>query len=135
MSFITIKQTNNKFVDVDLSFMMHPSSNDIAEKLNENAVIASIKNLCATRQYERPFHPELSSQVYDLLFEPLTHVVAATIKRTLTYVINNFEPRVNILMLDVQDSADSNSLQVILHFNIVGTVNTIKTAFLLERTL
>ena len=135
MSFVAIKQVNNKFIDLDLSFAKHPITRDVAEKINENAVIASIRNLCSTRKYERPFHPELSAQVFDLLFEPLTPTVEATLSRTIQYVINNYEPRAEVLFVEVKDSPDDNSVLVTLLFNIVGTVNTIKTSFYLERTL
>lgn len=114
---------------------MHPATKDVSEKVNANAIITSIRNLCSTRMYESPFHPEISSQIYDLLFEPLTPTVAATLKKVITYVINNFEPRANILYLDVKDSPENNSIMIILWFNIIGTTNTIKTSFFLERTL
>lgn len=135
MSLVTIKQTNKKFVDLDLSFSKHPVSKDVSKKVNESAVIASIKNLVTTRKYDRPFHPELSSQIYDLLFEPLTPAVAATLNRTIKYVIENFEPRAEVLLIDVADTQDVTAIQVTIYFRIVGTVETIKTSFFLERVL
>lgn len=135
MSFVTIKQTNNKFIDLDLSFVIHPVNGDIGKKVNESAVIASIKNLVMTRLYDRPFHPEISSQVYDLLFEPLNPGTAAALKRAILYVINNFEPRAEVQLIDVQESPDTNAIEVTLFFSIIGSVNTIKTTFFLERLL
>lgn len=135
MSLVTIKQVNKKFVDIDLSFMRHPVTGDLVKRVNENAVITSIKNLVMTRMYDRAFHPEISSQVMGLLFEPDTPGTSSTIKRTIEYVIENFEPRAEVLMIDVQDDPDNNALAVTIYFRIVGTVDTIKIQFALERLL
>ena len=135
MSFVQITQTNNQFVDIDISFIMHPVTRDVAEKVNANAIIASIKNLVTTKMYERPFHPELSCQVNDLLFEPLIGGVAAAMKRSILYVINNYEPRADVQLIDVQETPDNNSIQVTILFSIVGTTNTVQATFTLERTI
>jgi len=135
MSSVIIKTTNNRFIDLDLSMGKHPVSDDILKKTNVNAIIASIKNLVMTGMYERPFHPELSSQVYDLLFEPLTPTIADILQRTIVYCINNFEPRVEVLLVEVSPDEDNSAISVLLVFRIVGTLETIKTTFFLERTL
>lgn len=135
MSLVSIKQVNKKFVDIDLSFARHPATNDIVKRVNENAVISSIKTLVLTRMYDRAFHPELSSQVYDLLFEPGVPGTSATLKRTIQYVIENFEPRAEVLMIDAQDDPDNNAISITIYFRIVGTNDTIKTQFNLERLL
>ena len=135
MSLVTIKQVNKKFVDIDLSFAKHPVTGDVVKKVNESAVIASIKNLVMTRMYDTPFHPEVSSQVNDLLFEPLTPGTSAVLKRTIQYVIENFEPRAEVLMIDTKEEPEQNAISITIYFRIVGTVDTIKTQFFLERLL
>lgn len=135
MSMVEFKIIKKKFVDLDLSMTKHPVTKDVSKKVNEAAIIASIKNLVMTRLYGRPFHPELSSQVSDLLFEPLTQNTAATLKRVIKYVIDNFEPRVEILLIDVTDDPDNSAIAVTLVFRIVGVSENIKTQFFLKRTL
>jgi phage baseplate assembly protein W len=135
MSLVEVKVTKKRFVDVDMSFNRHPVSSDIGKKVNESAIIASIKNLVLTRIYGRPFHPELSSQVYDLLFEPLTPGTGDILKRTIKYVIENFEPRAEVLLIEVSDTPDESAIQVVLVIRMVGTVENIKTQFLLKRSL
>ncbi len=135
MSMVEFKIVKKKFVDLDFSMAKHPVTKDVSKKVNEAAIIASIKNLVMTRLYGRPFHPELSSQVSDLLFEPLTQNTAATLKRVIKYVIDNFEPRVEILLIDVTDDPDNSAISVTLVFRIVGVSENIKTQFFLKRTL
>ena len=135
MSMVEFKIVKKKFVDLDVSMAKHPITKDVSKKVNEAAIIASIKNLVMTRLYGRPFHPELSSQVSDLLFEPLTQNTAATLKRVIKYVIDNFEPRVEILLIDVTDDPDNSAIFVTLVFRIVGVSENIKTQFFLKRTL
>jgi phage baseplate assembly protein W len=135
MSMVELKVTKKKFVDLDFSFARHPITNDVSKKVNESAIVAAVKNLVLTRRYDRPFHPELSSQVHDMLFEPLTSTTAETLKRTIYYVINNFEPRVEVLLIDVQDVSDFSEIQVTIVFKIIGSVDTIKTQFFLQRSL
>ena len=65
--------TNENFVrdfrDLDLSFNIHPVRKDVNVHKSERAVINSIKNLVLTNHYERPFQPELGSNIRRLLFE------------------------------------------------------------------
>lgn len=135
MSMVELKVTKKKFVDLDFSFARHPVTSDVSKKVNESAIVASVKNLVMTRKYDRPFHPELSSQVHDMLFEPLTSMTSETLKRTIYYVINNFEPRVEVLLIDVEDVSDFSEIRVTIVFKIIGSVDTIKTQFFLQRSL
>jgi phage baseplate assembly protein W len=132
---VEIKTKKNRFVDIDLSFSKHPVSKDISKKTNELAIAASLKNLIQTRMYGRPFHPELSSQVQDLLFEPLTPGVIATLQRAIKYCIDNFEPRVEVLLIDVKDNTDQSALIITIIYRIIGTVENVKTQFILKRSL
>lgn len=135
MSMVELKVTKKKFVDLDFAFARHPVSSDVSKKVNEAAIVNAVKNLVMTRRYDRPFHPELSSQVHDLLFEQLTPSTAETLKRTIYYVIQNFEPRVEVLLIDVEDSPDYGEIKVTIVFKLIGAVDTIKTQFYLQRSI
>jgi phage baseplate assembly protein W len=135
MSMVELKVTKKRFVDLDLNFDKHPVSSDVSKKVNASAIINAVKSLCLTRKYERPFHPEISSQVSDLLFEPLNPNTTETLKRTILYVIQNFEPRVEVLLIDVEDMPDMSSIKVLIVFRMIGAIDTIKTQFFLQRSL
>lgn len=130
-----VKTRKSKFVDIDLNLSLHPISSDIGKRVDGNAISTSIKNLVLTNTYDRPFHPEISSNVTNLLFENFNNNTLETIKRSIRYTIENFEPRAEIIYINIDAIPDSNSLTVELAFNIVGLVETIVTTFTLERTL
>lgn len=135
MSMVELKIAKKKFVDLDFAFARHPVTGDVTKKVNEAAIVNAVKNLVLTKKYDRPFHPELSSQVHDMLFEQLTPSTVDTLKRTIYYVIQNFEPRVEVLLIDVEDSSDYSEIKVTIVFRLIGAVDTIKTQFYLQRTL
>jgi len=67
----TTSNTVRRFTDLNLIFAPHPYSKDILTRKNIDAVKTSIQNLILTKNYERPFHPEIGSQVNALMFENL----------------------------------------------------------------
>jgi len=114
------------YADLDLTFKRVPGTNDVAMRYDENAVIASVRNLLLTNFYERPFQPDIGSNLDKLLFEPATSLTANILESEILNVINNYEPRVSIDVLQVTLNPDKNSFSVYLSF-FVGN-NTVPTA-------
>lgn len=133
MATLPVRKT--KFVDIDLNFTRHPITGDISKKVDERAIATAVKNLVQTRFFERKFHPEIYSQVNDLLFEQFTPTVKTLLERTIQNVIENFEPRVELQFVDVEEMMDQSKLRVFVEFKIVGSIETVKTEFFLERTI
>jgi len=121
------------FRDLDLNFNPHPVKKDVSKHINERAIINSVKNLVSTNFYERPFQPELGSNVRALLFELVDSVVAASLERQLKVTIENFEPRVAIQNITAIPSPDENGYKVELSFFILNSPNPITINFFLER--
>jgi phage baseplate assembly protein W len=121
------------FKDLDLSFTVHPIRKDINIYKNEYAVINSVKNLILTNHYERPFQPEIGSNVRRLLFEQVDSVTAAQIERDIVETINNFEPRVKVSKVIAAASPDDNGYKILLEFFIINNPNPITINFFLER--
>lgn len=109
------------FTDINLLFSKSPVTADVTKKVNEEAIKASVKNLIQTKNFERPFHPEIGCQIYGLMFENITPVVYQTLKRTVFDVIEKFEPRVKVLDVVIQETPDNNSIGLSLTFKIVNT--------------
>jgi phage baseplate assembly protein W len=122
------------FSDLDLNFTAHPVTKDIVHRYDENAVKTSLKNLILTSNYERPFHSEIGSPIKRLLFEPATPMLSTMVQRAIIDVVNNFEPRVNLIDVDVNLSPDTNSLYVSINFKIINTERPITLDLVLERT-
>lgn len=122
------------FSDIDLSFEKHPVSKDIFAKYDDNAIKNALKNLILTKHYERPFHSEIGSNVTALLFENASPAVSAIIRQTISDVIDNFEPRVEVLDIVVDMKPDQNELLVRIVFKIRNTTRPITVEFTLDRT-
>ena len=116
------KSTRNsrKFRDLDLSFGRNIVTNDVNTVEDVVAIKRSVKNLVQTNFYERPFHPELGCGVRELLFENFTPLTGVFIKRKLEEVLINYEPRISLTNITVDDDQDRNRLVVNIFFRIVG---------------
>ena len=126
-AFKDAEATNNSdrsayiFKDFNFSFARHPVTGDIAKLTDVSAVKASVKNLVLTNFYERPFHPEIGSNVRAALFEPMTPMVASRLGRNIEDVVNNFEPRAELISVIVQANIDRNAYEATIKFNVVNT--------------
>ena len=122
------------FSDLDLNFTKHPVTKDITRRYDDDAIKQSVKNLLLTRNFERPFHSEIGSPIRQLLFDNPGPMFNVMLKRAVIDVINNFEPRVNIIDVRVDDYSDANEVYVTLEFTIVNTERPITLDLALERT-
>ena len=122
------------FSDLDLNFTKHPVTKDITRRYDDDAIKQSVKNLLLTRNFERPFHSEIGSPIRQLLFDLPGPMFNVMLKRAVIDVINNFEPRVNIIDVRVDDYSDANEVFVTLEFTIVNTERPITLDLALERT-
>ena len=119
--------------DLDLSFTAHPVKKDVSKHINERAIINSVKNLVSTNFYERPFQPELGSNIRALLFEPVDAVVATSLERQLRVTVENFEPRVAIQNISTIADPDNHGYNAQMTFFILNSPNPITINFFLER--
>lgn len=120
--------------DIDMAFIANPFTKDVYTKVNEEAIKTSLKNLILTQNYERPFHPEIGSPVYGLLFEPFTPLLKNTLEKIITQLIENFEPRVALIGVNVTDTPDQNSLDVQIDFRMQNIELPITVNVNLQRT-
>jgi phage baseplate assembly protein W len=132
MATVNIESTKT-FKDLDLNFVIHPVRKDINVLKNENAMISSVKNLILTNHYERPFRPELGSNLRRLLFENVDVLLAAQIEREIEETITNFEPRVEISKVEAFPLPDENRYQIRMEFFIVDITELVTINFFLER--
>ena len=107
---------------------------DIVKRYDEQAIKASVRNLILTSNYERPFHPEIGTQINSLLFEPATPMLSAVLERAIRTTINNFEPRVDLNDVQCVVNDDSNSVDVSIIFTILNTQTPQVLNLVLERT-
>ena len=116
------KSTRNSrpFRDIDLDFDRNIVTNDVNIVEDVVAVKRALKNLVQTNFYERPFQPELGCGIRELLFENFTPMTKVFLERKIEEVIVNYEPRVNLQNVAVDDDQDKNRLVVDIYFYVVG---------------
>ena len=60
------------YKDLDLDFQQNTATKDIQKMLDVESVKRSVKNLINLNHYEKPFHPEIGSNLRGMLFELMT---------------------------------------------------------------
>lgn len=122
------------YSDFHKDMTQNPISDDLALKLDENAVKESLKNLVLTDKGERPFQPELGGNVRAYLFDLMTPDVIKMIEEEVRTVINNHEPRVSLINVDVTGLSDENTVSVDIYFYLRNSETPLSTTVFLERT-
>ena len=129
------QRVSRSFKDISLSFDPHPVTKDLPVLRNENAIRRSVRNLVQTIPGERFFNPILGSGVRGLLFDFIDVATADSVREEILTTIENFEPRVNNVKVQVDPKPDDNSFNVTIFFDIVGQgLPTQNFSFILEAT-
>jgi len=119
-SGVGLKKKEARFSDLDLDFTANPITGAISRKLDDEAVKRAVRNLIQLNRYEKPFHPEIDPGVRGLLFEIITPATAVLLQRRIVEVIQQHEPRIELLTVDVLDQIDQNQYDVTIQFRVVN---------------
>ena len=115
-----VQRASKSFKDINMSFKVNPLTFDLIANTNETAIARSVRNLILTAPGERPFNPELGSQVSRLLFEPMDDITTEALKEQIENTINNFEPRVRLRQVIVKPNFDNNEYDISIRYDIIG---------------
>lgn len=114
------RRISQGFKDISATFQINPLNNDLISNLNANAISRSVRNLVFTVPGEKPFQPDVGSNVSRLLFENLDELTANSIKTEIENTINGYEPRVDLNEVVVTPNYDNNEFDVVIKYYIVG---------------
>ena len=132
MANIRVSKT---FKDISLSFLPHPVTKDLPILKNESAIRRSVRNIVETIPTEKFFNPDFGSDVYKSLFDFVDFGTANVIQGQIKTSINNFEPRVNNVRVEVDPQPDLNQFEINVIYDIVGQeFPTQEFTFILEAT-
>ena len=115
-----LERVSQSFKDVSMSFKVNPLNDDLVALKNANAIARSVRNIILTSPGEKFFNPDFGSNVSKLLFENLDEVTALAIRDEIETAINNYEPRVSLIDVEVTPDFDGNSLDAKIKYRIVG---------------
>ncbi len=124
---------NKIYSDIDFTFTKKPVTADVALSYDNQAVIRSIRNLLLTKNYERPFNPDLGSKMDLMLFELISPLTASAIENEILSMISNYEPRALMQEINVTPQPDKNAYGVTLTFFIENATTPTTVTLLLER--
>ena len=127
------KRANRIYKDLDLNFGRNVVTGDVNKLTDVEAVKRSVRNLINTSHFERPFHPEIGSDVRRMLFEPITPLTALNLQRKVGEVLNNFEPRIKLVQILARPNLDRNSYHLTIMFYVIGSSEPITVETFLER--
>ena len=124
------KRSSRVYKDLNLNFTTNPVTGDVTTLTDVNAVKRSVRNLLLTNHYDRPFHPEIGSNVPALLFENFGPITGNQLSRAIEEMIGNFEPRARVTSVECTPIAESNSYNIVIHFyveNLPAEIQTFQT--------
>ena len=116
-----IDRNVRQYKDLDLFFGKKQASGDINKVTDIQAVKRSVRNLVLLNHYEKPFHPEIGSGVRDILFENMSPLTSHALTTEIEDVIENFEPRVQLVGVRALPNLDRNEYEVTIEFYVVNT--------------
>ena len=112
------KRSSRIYKDLNLNFTLNPVTQDVTTVTDVNAVKRSVRNLLLTNHYDRPFHPEIGSNVPALLFENFGPITGNQLSRSIEEMIANFEPRARVETVECFPILETNSYDVRIYFYV-----------------
>lgn len=121
------------FKDVAMGLRRNTVTKDTGVVKNENAIKQSLRNLVLTRKGEKLFQPEVGCEVFNLLFEPLDPMTGDAIRDEIINTLNQYEPRISLIDVDVKAVDVYNKFDVTIDYRIVGQPILETVEFVLKR--
>ena len=112
------KRSIRVYKDLNLNFDINPITSDVTTVTDVNAVKRSVRNLLLTNHYDRPFHPELGSNVQALLFENFGPITGNQLSRQIEEIIGNYEPRARVETVECYPVPETNTYDVRVYFYV-----------------
>ena len=133
----TINNNSNRisrtFKDLDLDFGLNSVTKDVNKLTDAEAIKRSVRNLINLNNYEKPFRPEIGSGIRGLLFEPMTELTSHFMQVKIAEILNEFEPRISVSNIIINNQEDRNAYSVSIHFLIKGSQEPVIVDTFLER--
>ena len=111
----------------------HPVVKDVVRYTNEDSVNRSIRNLLLTNKGERPYQPNLGTDIRKLLFEPMGSSTASLLSKFIEETIRQYEPRAKVLNIQVTSFEEQNAYVVNLQYLIINRQEPVNLSVTLNR--
>jgi len=121
------------YSDIYKDLTQNPTTGDLALRRDEEAVKESIKNLILTDKGERLMQPLIGGNIRAMLFENLTPAVLKMIEQQIATTIEEYEPRAELIDVEVKSTIDDNKVEATIRFYITNIAQPIQFNVFLER--
>lgn len=121
------------YADISSSMPLVPGTADVDVLNNEEAVKQSIVNLLRTNRGERVFQPTIGSDINSLLFDNMTPAAIDSIRDFVKSTIKQYEPRAEILEVNVLADPDVYGVAVSVIFSMLNKTEPIVLDVLLTK--
>jgi phage baseplate assembly protein W len=121
------------FSDLNLIMNVHPARKDIIPLTDIDAIKQAVKNLVLTNRGERPFMHNVGGDITRLLFENYNPYMAAELSFAIENVLEQHEPRVSDIEIQVTPTDDQNSIAATIGFRINNQYREFNLEFALNR--
>lgn len=116
-----LERVKQGYKDLSMSFRSNPLNDDLIGLKNESAIARSIKNLVFMRKGEKFFDSDFGSELSASLFENIDDVTALTMRDDIDYMIKTYEPRVDLLNVEIFPNYDNNQMDALIIYSIKGS--------------
>jgi phage baseplate assembly protein W len=96
------------------------NSNDILSDTDTDAIRNALYNLFTTRPGQKLLTPSFGANLEQFLFEKITPVNARVIGNTINSNIKTFEPRIQVLKIQVTPQPDQNQYRVVFVYKLLN---------------
>jgi len=127
------KKSTKIYKDLNLDFSQNIATKDIQKLLDVESVKRSVRNLINLNHYEKPFHPEIGSNLRGMLFENITPQISHYIAKQIELLIRNYEPRCRLVEVVNKPDLRKNGYSVSISFYVINTPNPVQVETFLER--
>ena len=127
------QRSSRIYKDLNLDFQKNTATGDIQKLTDVESVKRSVRNLINTNHYEKPFHPEIGSNLRAMLFENITPQMTHALSKQIDLLIKNFEPRARLVQINVQPFIERNGYRASISFFVVNTPERVEMESFLER--
>lgn len=108
------------YIDVDLSFKM-TDNGDIRVITDDESIKNSIIRLSTLELHDIPFNDYINTDLKSLMFENEGQINIATISKYLNWLYTEYEPRINVIDVDVQYHNDGTGVSIDVLYYIIKT--------------
>ena len=121
------------YKDLDFSFKQNPNTNDVGIKKDNASITQSVLNILQTNHGERPFNYDFGANLRAYLFENMSNITAANMSTSINLALKNYEPRIEVLNINVQTKPAKNEVFITVTGKVVSTNEIIDVATTIER--